>query len=135
MDTPYENGIFVLNIHLTRIPNQEGRLYPFAPPKIKFITKLFHPNVSSKGEICLDLLHHNWCPALTLSKTLLSICSLLSDPNIDDFLVPEAAYLYKENREEYNRKARDWTRKYAMGLNDLAEAQKNINEVYSLTLA
>ncbi|CAF5194051.1 unnamed protein product, partial [Rotaria magnacalcarata] len=56
----------------------------------------------------------NWSPALTISKVLLSICSLLCDPNPDDPLVPEIARQYKQDREAYNATARQWTQKYAM---------------------
>ncbi len=52
-------------------------------------------------------------PALTISKVLLSICSLLCDPNPDDPLVPEIAHLYKTNKVEYEKNAREWTRKYS----------------------
>jgi ubiquitin-conjugating enzyme E2 D len=125
VDTPYENEIFVLDI---QVPSD----YPYKPPKVKFITKVFHPNISSKGEICLDTLGTMWRPACSIEKTLLSIVALLSDPNTDDFLEPESAYLYKENRKEYNRIARKWTQKYSMTIADAAEAQENINEVSSL---
>ena len=61
----------------------------------------------------MDILKDQWSPALTASKVLLSICSLLTDPNPDDPLVPEIARLYKTNREQYNATAREWTQKYA----------------------
>ncbi|OMH84395.1 Ubiquitin-conjugating enzyme E2 4 [Zancudomyces culisetae] len=108
-DSPYEGGVFFLNIHF---PTD----YPFKPPKINFSTRIYHPNINSNGSICLDILKDQWSPALTISKVLLSICSLLSDPNPDDPLVPEIANLYKTDRTKYDNLAREWTRKYASKL-------------------
>lgn len=105
-DSPYSGGVYFLNIHF---PTD----YPFKPPKISFVTRIYHPNINSNGSICLDILRDQWSPALTVSKVLLSICSLLTDPNPDDPLVPEIAQTYKTNRARYEDTAREWTRKYA----------------------
>lgn len=105
-ESPYQNGLFQLDIHF---PTD----YPFKPPKVAFITRIYHPNINSNGSICLDILRTQWSPALTISKVLLSISSMLCDPNPDDPLVPEIARLYKTDRQKYNQHAREWTRKYA----------------------
>lgn len=106
-DSPYQGGVFFLDIHFPAD-------YPFKPPKIHFTTRIYHPNINSNGGICLDILKDQWSPALTTSKVLLSICSLLTDPNPEDPLVPEIANIYKNNIEQFKKTAADWTHKYAM---------------------
>ena len=105
-DSPYEGGIFTLDIHFPMN-------YPFKPPKCNFKTKIYHPNINSAGSICVDILKDNWSPALTLSKVLLSICSLLTDPNPEDPLDPAIAKEYINNRESFNNTAKSWTLIYA----------------------
>ena len=105
-DSPYQGGVFFLNI---TFPMD----YPFKPPKVVFQTKIYHPNINSNGGICLDILKDQWSPALTISKVLLSISSLLCDPNPDDPLVPEIANLYKSDNKKFNENARNWTKKFA----------------------
>ncbi|EAK87724.1 ubiquitin-conjugating enzyme, partial [Cryptosporidium parvum Iowa II] len=105
-DSSYAGGVFFLNI---QFPSD----YPFKPPKVNFTTKIYHCNINSNGAICLDILKEQWSPALTISKVLLSISSLLTDANPDDPLVPEIAHLYKTDRSKYEQTAREWTQKYA----------------------
>ncbi|CAB4431226.1 unnamed protein product [Rhizophagus irregularis] len=106
-DSPYSGGVYFLAIHF---PTD----YPFKPPKVNFTTRIYHPNINSNGSICHDILRNGWSSAYTISKVLLSIFSMMTDPNPDDSLVPEIAHVYKTDRTRYEATAREWTRKYAM---------------------
>lgn len=106
-DSPYAGGIFSLTIDF---PSD----YPYSPPKVKFKTRIYHPNINRTGEICLDVLKSEWSPALYIDKVLLSISSLLLDPNPKDPLDPDAAELYMRNKAEFDIEARRLTRKHAM---------------------
>jgi len=105
--SPFERGVFKLELFL---PEE----YPMSAPKVRFITKIYHPNIDKLGRICLDILKDKWSPALQIRTVLLSIQALLSAPNPDDPLANDVAEQWKVNESEAINTAREWTRMYAM---------------------
>ena len=111
-DSPYQGGVFIFDI---TFPYD----YPFKPPYLRLATPMYHPNLRVNCKICccaMDILKDQWSPALTINKVLLSLTSLLSDPQPDKACNNgnyEAANLYRTNKKEYERIAKDWTKKYA----------------------
>jgi ubiquitin-conjugating enzyme E2 A len=99
-DTIWEGGTFKLLLEF----NEE---YPNKAPVAKFKTKMFHPNIYADGSICLDILTNQWSPIYDVSTVLVSIQSLLSDPNPNSPANSEAAKLYVDNKEEYNKRVWD----------------------------
>jgi len=94
--TPYHG--FKITLNITLLDN-----YPFSAPQVSFTSNIWHPNVGTSGNICLDILQGNWTPALKLSSVLLSISSLLNDPNPASPLNGEAGKQYTDDRDEYNK--------------------------------
>ncbi|KAH0874494.1 hypothetical protein HID58_071856 [Brassica napus] len=123
--SPYEGGVFKLELFL---PEE----YPMSAPKascfvhlgsfddfdleqVRFLTKIYHPNIDKLGRICLDILQDKWSPALQIRTVLLSIQALLSAPNPDDPLSENIAKHWKSNEAEAVETAKEWTRLYASG--------------------
>lgn len=107
-DTPYEGGTFVVDF---QVPSE----YPLKPPKVKFETPIYHPNVSSQtGAICLDILKDKWIPTYGIKQILISLQQLLDDPNANDPQDAEVARVFNEDRPRFVQTAREWTRKHAM---------------------
>lgn len=96
-DTPFEDGTFKLTLVFTED-------YPNKPPVVRFVSKMFHPNVYADGGICLDILQNRWSPTYDVSAILTSIQSLLHDPNPNSPANNEAAQLFRENKREYEKR-------------------------------
>ncbi|XP_072026875.1 ubiquitin-conjugating enzyme E2 N [Amphiura filiformis] len=105
-DSPFEGGTFKLELFL---PEE----YPMAAPKVRFMTKIYHPNIDKLGRICLDILKDKWSPALQIRTVLLSIQALLSAPNPDDPLANDVAEQWKKNEMLAIETAKKWTQLYA----------------------
>jgi ubiquitin-conjugating enzyme E2 A len=120
-DTPFEDGTFRLVMHFEEA-------YPNKPPGVKFISQMFHPNVYGTGELCLDILQNRWSPTYDVAailtsiqrwarpcspvrRRMLTVRSLLNDPNTSSPANVEASNLYKDNRREYTKRVRETVEK------------------------
>ncbi|XP_069730474.1 ubiquitin-conjugating enzyme E2 G1 [Phaenicophaeus curvirostris] len=117
-DTLYEGGVF--KAHLT-FPKD----YPLRPPKMKFITEIWHPNVDKNGDVCISILHEpgedkygyekpeeRWLPIHTVETIMISVISMLADPNGDSPANVDAAKEWREDRNgEFKRKVARCVRK------------------------
>lgn len=95
--TPFEDGTFKLLIEFSEE-------YPNKPPTVRFVSRMFHPNVYADGSICLDILQNRWSPTYDVSSILTSIQSLLDEPNPNSPANSQAAQLYQENKREYEKR-------------------------------
>lgn len=98
-ETPFEDGTFKLLLTF-------DESYPNKPPSVKFLSRMFHPNVYASGELCLDILQNRWSPTYDVSAILTSVQSLLNDPNSASPANVEAAQLWKEDRKEYVKRVK-----------------------------
>ncbi|XP_061668799.1 ubiquitin-conjugating enzyme E2 T isoform X1 [Syngnathoides biaculeatus] len=109
--TPYEGGVFSLEL---KIPER----YPFEPPKIRFLTPIYHPNIDTSGRICYEALKlppkGAWRPSLNLSTLLTSIQLLMAEPNPDDPLMADIASEFRYNKQLFLQKARKYTEAHAV---------------------
>ncbi|CAD5220972.1 unnamed protein product [Bursaphelenchus xylophilus] len=116
-DTLYEGGFFKAHLEFPKD-------YPVRPPKMKFISDIFHPNIDSKGGVCISILHEpgddhygyekaeeRWLPVHTVETILLSVISMLADPNFESPANVDAAKLQRENYPEFKKRVAACVRK------------------------
>ena len=110
--SPYEGGKFLLNVDFPK----DYPFYPFIPPKINFITKIYHLNINPDIGIFRLSKLDVWTPAFTITDIVKEILNLMSKPDIysNDRQIPEIEKIYHSNRTQYENIARDWTEKYAL---------------------
>ncbi|XP_075512828.1 ubiquitin-conjugating enzyme E2 22-like isoform X1 [Primulina tabacum] len=106
-ETPYENGLFRMKLVLSRD-------FPQSPPKGYFLTKIFHPNIATNGEICVNALKKDWNPCLSLRHVLIVIRCLLIEPFPESALNEQAGKMLNENYDEYAKYARLYTTIHAL---------------------
>lgn len=87
--------------------------YPKSPPEITFLTKVYHPNISAQGMICIDVLNEMWCPALTIEKCLISIVSLLDNPGMENLSHSDIAKLCLRDKTKYYATVRKYMQEFA----------------------
>ncbi|XP_065179073.1 ubiquitin-conjugating enzyme E2 G2-like [Sycon ciliatum] len=114
--TAYEDGVFSATLSFPKD-------YPMEPPKMKFNTRIFHPNVFPDGEVCISILHapgddplgyeshlERWSPVQSVEKILLSVVSMLAEPNIESSANVDASKVYRDDPERYRVLAQDLVR-------------------------
>ncbi|KAI8442294.1 hypothetical protein MSG28_005846, partial [Choristoneura fumiferana] len=116
-DTLYEGGFFKAHLHF---PKE----YPLRPPRMKFVTEIWHPNIEKNGDVCISILHEpgddkwgyekaseRWLPVHTVETILISVISMLADPNDESPANVDAAKEWRESYSEFKRKVAQCVRK------------------------
>ncbi|KAN0066165.1 hypothetical protein ACQY0O_000259 [Thecaphora frezii] len=106
-DSPYAGGTFLVDVDF---PIE----YPFKGPKVRFATRIYHPNVDEGGNLCVGILKSEaWKPSTKAATILLSVRQLLEEPNPDDALVASIAEVYNNDKPKFIKTAQEHTKKYA----------------------
>lgn len=116
-DSPFEDGVFVAELVFPQD-------YPLSPPKMKFISDMFHPNVYPDGRVCISILHtpgddplgyetaaERWSPVQSIEKILLSVVSMLAEPNDESGANVDASKMWRDNRKQFSEIAERLVRK------------------------
>jgi len=105
--SPYNKGAFLIDIVF---PPE----YPFKPPKVSFRTKIYHPNIDEKGQVCLPIIAaENWKPATKTEQVLQSLVSLVNDPEPEHPLRADLAEEFSKDRKKFNKNAEEFTKKHS----------------------
>ena len=105
--TPYEGGTFIVNVDFSDN-------YPFKCPNMKFVTKIYHPNIKTEtGEICAEAIKNSWVPTLNAQFIIKMLVELISNPNGEAPQEPEIAREFLMNKATFNKNAQEFTEKYA----------------------
>nr|XP_033809517.1 ubiquitin-conjugating enzyme E2 L3 isoform X1 [Geotrypetes seraphini] len=103
---PYDKGAFRIEINF---PAE----YPFKPPKVTFKTKIYHPNIDEKGQVCLPVISaENWKPATKTDQVIQSLIALVNDPQPEHPLRADLAEEYSKDRKKFLKNAEEFTKKY-----------------------
>ncbi|KAF5100065.1 hypothetical protein D0Z00_001402 [Geotrichum galactomycetum] len=108
-DTPYDGGLFAATLSF---PSD----YPLSPPKMKFTSNIFHPNIYKDGTVCISILHppgddpnmyehasERWSPIQSVEKILISVMSMLAEPNDESGANIDASKMWRDDREQFNK--------------------------------
>ncbi|KAL7072101.1 hypothetical protein ACQ4LE_008777 [Meloidogyne hapla] len=104
---PYNRGAFRVTVDF---PTE----YPFKPPRVTFVTKIYHPNVDDKGQVCLGIIQaENWKPATRTEQVINALVSLIAEPEINHPLRADLAEEFQKDKKKFLKNAEDYTKKHA----------------------